>query len=145
MELGPVTGKNFNNVSEILSASFPVRYESDFFASLERSDCQFAYLNDFLIGCIVCRRDPLNVFYVLALATLAPYRRLGVASALLQWAETRALSLGCSQISLHVRASDAVAIAFYQSRGFVQTGRIAGYYPLDGDADALLLAKQIPA
>ncbi len=142
MELGPVTEKNFNNLSEILKATVPVTYDAEFFSSLDRGLCQFAYLSDFLVGAVACRRQS-EIFYVLALATLAPYRRRGVASALLVWAEARAKHLGCSEISLHVRASDADSQNFYLGRGFVQRERLAQYYPMPGDSEALHLVKKI--
>jgi ribosomal protein S18 acetylase RimI-like enzyme len=146
VELGPVTGKNLNNLSEIINATFPVKYGPEFFVTLDRSHCQFAYVNDFLIGCIACRRSEISqnsMLYVLALATLAPYRRRGVASALLVWAETHARTLGCTEISLHVRASDDDARRFYLQRGFVERARVPNYYPLPENSEALLLAKPV--
>ena len=142
VELGVTNEKNFKNLSEILNATFPVKYDADIFAALDRRLCQFAYVGDFLLGCVPCRRSE-NSLYVFALATLAPYRRMGVASALLAWTETRARALGCTEVSLHVRASEATSLKFYLARGFLERSRIDDYYPMAGDSQALLLAKTL--
>jgi ribosomal protein S18 acetylase RimI-like enzyme len=94
---------------------------------------------------VACRRSetPSPSFYILALATLVPYRRLGVASALLNWATAHAASLGLPEISLHVRASDEAATQFYLRRGFTVRAHIPHYYPMAEDSEALLLTKSI--
>jgi ribosomal protein S18 acetylase RimI-like enzyme len=92
--------------------------------------------------CLACKKVN-NSLYILALATLRPYRRRGLATALLRWAEDRARAVACTQVSLHARASDAEVIAFYLSRGFQQTERVPDYYPFPGDANAVVLTKTL--
>jgi ribosomal protein S18 acetylase RimI-like enzyme len=142
VELGLVTEKNINNMSEIVKATFPVKYEADFFPSLDRSLCHFGYVSDFLVSTVACRKEG-GQLYVLALATLKAYRGRGFASALLTWAETQAKALGCAEILLHVRASDEQVQRFYKQRGFEVKERVLNYYPMTDDSDALLLHKLV--
>jgi len=61
-------------------------------------------------------------------------QRLGVGRGLLTWLEESALVAGTFLIELELRATNAVARAFYESLGYHETGRIAGYYQRIEDA-----------
>ena len=71
---------------------------------------------------------------ILRVATLPPYRRLGLAAALLTEA-ARGLTL-----FLEVRAGNAPAVALYRGLGFSEVGRREGYYRNPPD-DALLMRR----
>lgn len=57
------------------------------------------------------------------LAVEPKYRRLGVATALLDFARKQALSFGKSTLSLDVESTNNQAVAFYLSKGFEQASQ----------------------
>src|ERR1051326_1685441 len=70
--------------------------------------------------------------YIGRVAVLPAYRRLGVASALMCWAEGHALALGLPAVQFGVRLQAPQNIRFYQSLGYQITeyAQHAGYdYP----------------
>lgn len=79
--------------------------------------------------------------YINNLAVLPPYRRLGIASALLErfrrWGEAEGLAF----LTLEVRASNAPAIALYAGHGYVQAGRRKNYYTHPRE-DAILMTLE---
>ena len=68
-------------------------------------------------------------------------RRRGIARALLQQAETAAVTRGCRAMRLEVRPDNRAALGFYRENGYETTEKIAGFYE-DG-ADAFRMCKQI--
>ena len=78
--------------------------------------------------------------YIANIAVDAAYRRMGVASALLEaffsYARTHALTL----LTLEVRAGNTAAQQLYQKYGFVENGRRRDYYRHPTE-DALLLCR----
>lgn len=74
------------------------------------------------------------------LAVVPEYRRRGVASALLEAAESRAKSRDCDYITLEVRRSNAPATALYESRGFTIVGERKNFYR-NPDEDAVIMTK----
>lgn len=77
--------------------------------------------------------------YIDNVAVAPPYRRMGVADALLS-AFVRFGEAHLAFLTLEVRPSNTAAIALYEKRGFVQAGRRKGYYT-DPREDALLLTR----
>lgn len=75
---------------------------------------------------------------ILNLAVQAGARRQGVGASLLREALAWSRSLGVEGVILEVRATNVVALTFYEKHGFCVVGRRARYYsdPVD---DALLL------
>ncbi len=61
-------------------------------------------------------------------------QRRGLGSALLGWLEQSALTAGTFVIGLELRATNAGARAFYEARGYRETGRVPGYYQSVEDA-----------
>ncbi len=78
------------------------------------------------------------------IATLPAYRRRGLARALLTGAENALLTRGVTALHLDVRVSNTVAIALYQSIGFIEDGIRRGFYSLPRE-DACLMTKRLPA
>ena|SRR5665213_947422 len=78
----------------------------------------------------------------LALLAVHPqHRNRGLGSLLMGWLEKPARVAGLVRIRLEARADNALAIGFYQRRGFSSAGRIAGYY--QGRVDAVRLEKPL--
>lgn len=61
-------------------------------------------------------------------------QRHGIGRALLGWLEETAVVAGTFVIQLELRESNAAARAFYEARGYRETGRVAGYYQRLEDA-----------
>ncbi|KAJ3118275.1 mitogen-activated protein kinase binding protein 1 [Physocladia obscura] len=77
-------------------------------------------------------RSSLASLYIMTIGVLAPYRRLGIGSALLSTLVTRAateLSLG--SIQLHVQTTNTDAMRFYAKHGFESVKFVEGYYRLN--------------
>ena len=80
--------------------------------------------------------------HVTSLAVLEPYRRRGLAQALMeQLHHHMAAYYGVEWVGLHVRQSNAPAEKLYQAFGYDATERITGYYQ-DGE-DAYLMKKRL--
>jgi ribosomal-protein-alanine N-acetyltransferase len=79
--------------------------------------------------------------HLLLLAVHPQRRRRGLATALLNWLEAVARTAAIQTIRVEARAENAGALAFYQSRGYAQTDRIAGYYR--GVEDGVRLEKAL--
>lgn len=69
------------------------------------------------------------------------YRRQGIARVLLNALEDALRARTVSSLTLEVRASNAPAIALYQSLGYDQVGRRPNYY-FKPKEDALILRKE---
>lgn len=78
---------------------------------------------------------------ILTLAVDPDHERRGNARALVIGGLTTTLAVDCPEVYLEVAATNAPAIALYQSLGFVQTGLRKGYYTHLGTTpvDALVL------
>lgn len=79
-------------------------------------------------------------FYVDSLATAEPFRRRGVAGALLGHAERRALELGLGSVALDTWVDNHAALALYEGAGFRELGRTGGRGGLPG---GVLLLKEL--
>jgi ribosomal protein S18 acetylase RimI-like enzyme len=75
---------------------------------------------------------PETCFYVDSLATAKPFRRRGVATALLAHAELRARELGLDSVALDTWVDNHAALALYQGQGFKELGRSTGRGGLPG-------------
>ncbi len=83
---------------------------------------------------------PEACFYVDSLATTEPFRRRGVARALLAQAESRALELGLGSVALATWVDNHAALALYEGAGFSELGRTRGRGGLPG---GVLLLKEL--
>ncbi|KAG0147732.1 hypothetical protein CROQUDRAFT_670324 [Cronartium quercuum f. sp. fusiforme G11] len=100
-----LTPNNVGTVRKINSVLFPVRYSEKFYAEILHESladfCKLIYFNDLPVGAVCCRveTDPTSVptygssvtpdhmpegkLYIMTLGVLAPYRRHGLATKLL--------------------------------------------------------------
>ena len=80
----------------------------------------------------------LDELHINNLAVLPPYRRQGVASALLDRVLAEGHSLGAAHATLEVRQSNEAAVRLYEACGFRVAGVRRQYYTKP-DEDALIL------
>lgn len=66
--------------------------------------------------------------YIPRVCVRSAYRRRGIASELMDTAETAARVYGCTDITLDVRESNSAAIALYESLGYRALGVRRGFY-----------------
>jgi len=69
------------------------------------------------------------------------HRHKGVASALMAWHESTALTAGIGTIYIEARASNQGARAFYSKLGYSEVQRVRGYY--SGIEDGVRFAKDL--
>ncbi|HUX73005.1 MAG TPA: GNAT family N-acetyltransferase [Steroidobacteraceae bacterium] len=88
---------------------------------------------------VVARRDAqISAFAILhvgddtahlnLLAVAPPHRRQGLGGRLIEWLCATTTAAGVFRINLELRAHNAAARAFYEKRGFAETGVVPGYY-----------------
>lgn len=82
---------------------------------------------------------------LLTLAVDLPFRRKGLASALLDDLHARAAEQGAEEIFLEVAETNAPAQGLYAGQGYREVGRRPGYYcPPGGEpVDALILYRSL--
>lgn len=90
----------------------------------------------------VCLMLTDEIGYIPRVCVRPAFRRRGVATALLDTAETAARVFGCTSITLEVRESNAAAIALYESLGYYPLGRRQGFYT-DPIEAALVMTRQV--
>jgi len=113
---------------------------------------KLAFYNDIFVGAICSRLEKdketnSTKLYIMTLAVLEPYKRLGIGSKLLQYVLDYAQSedgkkADIKEVYLHVQTSNQEALAFYQKFEFEITKERKGYYRLDSP-DAFFLTKKI--
>ena len=101
------------------------------------------------MGAICCRvedkSDGLHL-YVMTFVVLAPYRRRGIGSQLLESVlEAAEKDVSLKSIYLHVWTSNKLAQTFYGKYGFVNKETIKGYYKRIDPPDCFLLSKELHA
>ena len=73
--------------------------------------------------------------HLVLLAVDIPFRRRGIATALMDWLERVARNAGAFDVQLEVRADNLGAQTFYRRRGYHPVTRVTGYY--NGVEDAV--------
>jgi ribosomal-protein-alanine N-acetyltransferase len=77
---------------------------------------------------------------ILKVGVLPAYQRLGIGTRLMEAAYTEGIRRGCRRCFLEVRASNQVAIGFYNAHKFRVTGRRTDYYSNPAE-DALIMER----
>jgi [ribosomal protein S18]-alanine N-acetyltransferase len=89
--------------------------------------------------CITAHRG--SVGYIVTIDVLASYRRLGVATQLLEECEARLASAGVHAIHLETATNNQSAIAFWKKHGYRTRALKKDYYP--GGLDAFAMTKKV--
>eukprot|EP00899_Mesostigma_viride_P014663 jgi/Mesvir1/23198/Mv22662-RA.1 len=130
-----VRDKNVHQLRTLNLAIFPLRYQDKYFQDAMSAGefTKLAYYSDICVGAIACRLEKREGggahLYVMTLGVLAPYRRLGIGSTLLQ--NALELARGDENIKdayVHVQVNNSEAVAFYKKYGFETTETIKDYY-----------------
>ena len=91
LKFGELTDKNVEQFRILNYLSLPVVYSEDFYRKLfmYQRYSKLCYLKDVLVGAISCKYDHKDgepVIYIMTITVLKPYRRMGIASQLLDQA-----------------------------------------------------------
>lgn len=148
-ELGDVTVHNIKQLKRVNRVVFPVSYNDKFYKDvLEVGElAKLAYFNDIVVGAVCCREDKSEGqrrLYIMTLGCLAPYRRLGIGTVMLEHVLKICEADGnFDSVYLHVQVNNEEAIAFYQKFGFEIRETKENYYKRITPADALVLQKTL--
>jgi len=149
------TGEDLNRVMAINFECLPENYSSSFYRELfSRFPETFvvAETDGEIQGYIMCRVErgfsklrnlsPARLLHVVSIAVREPYRRKGIAKALMLEAMKRGpASYEATECYLEVRVGNEPAVKLYERLGFTKTKRNYGYY-LDGE-DAWVMSLSI--
>jgi len=148
------TPEDLDAVVKINRACLPENYPPEFFLDHYYNNPQLFWVAEVagkIVGYIMCRLEyGLSSFeraftrrvHVISIAVLPPFRRQGIATALMEKVLYRSTETGASEIYLEVRVSNTPAISLYRKLGFTAVKVIKSYY-LDGE-DAYLMARKLP-
>lgn len=150
------TKADLAEVVQINQTCLPENYSSSFYLDIHRRfplTFLVATMSGKVVGYIMCRVEigfsRISNFkiskkgHIISLAVLPPYRRQGVAHALLSKALQNVSEYGTKECYLEVRTSNELAIDLYKDFEFKNTRRIRSYYR-DGE-DAYVLTKALDA
>ena len=153
IELGDVTQHNINLLRRLNQVVFPVTYNDKFYQDVVRAGelAKLAYYNDIVVGAVCCREDledGQRRLYIMTLGCLAPYRRLGIGTVMLQHVLKVAHPKPDKDpvydaIFLHVQINNDGAIDFYKRFGFEVIETKEHYYKRIEPADAHVLQKTL--
>jgi ribosomal-protein-alanine N-acetyltransferase len=139
-------GEDLNKVMAINFECLPENYSSSFYRELfGRFPETFivAEVDSEIQGYIMCRVErgfskirnlsPARLLHVVSIAVREPYRRRGMAKALMLEAMKRGpVTYEVTECYLEVRVGNEPAVKLYEGLGFTKTKRNYGYY-LDGE------------
>jgi len=149
IELGDVTPHNIRQLKRLNQVVFPVSYNDKFYKDvLEAGElAKLAYYNDIVVGAVCCRVDLTENsrrLYIMTLGCLAPYRRLGIGSKMVEHVLNFVHKDGnFDSIFLHVQVNNDSAIQFYRKFGFEVVETKQHYYKRIEPADAHVLQKTL--
>jgi len=140
---------NIRQLKRINEVVFPVVYNDKFYKDiLEVGElAKLAYFNDIVVGAVCCRDDRTEDkrqkrLYIMTLGCLAPYRRLGIGSVMLEHILKICEADGTyDNVFLHVQVNNTSAISFYEKFGFEIVDRKENYYKKIEPADAYVLQR----
>ncbi|CAK5087184.1 unnamed protein product [Meloidogyne enterolobii] len=149
IELGDITKHNVMQLKRLNLAVFPICYNEKFYKEVINAGdlAKLAYFNDIIVGGVYCRIDNLDgikKLYIMTLGTLAPYRRFGVGTLLLEHVFSlcnKDIQIKC--VTLHVQTNNESALNFYKKFDFKVVGRVDKYYKRIEPDDAFVLEKEV--
>ncbi|KAF9435709.1 N-alpha-acetyltransferase 50 [Entomortierella beljakovae] len=150
--LGDITPNNLGQLKRLNTVLFPIVYNPSFYTDiLEVGEfAKIIYFNDVCVGAVCCRKEPIagsttENLYIATLGVLAPYRRLGLGSKLLEHilenANLSTTEPKIAKLYLHVQTNNEEALEFYKKYGFEIAETIENYYPQFDVQDAHRLEK----
>ncbi len=83
-----------------------------------------AEIDSVIVGTIMAGYDG-HRGWLYTVAVNPQYRRRGIGTKLVQYAEKALTAMGCLKINLQVRASNAEVVAFYEKLGYLTDGNIS--------------------
>lgn len=147
---GAVSEKNYGQLQKINEVSLPVRYTPSFYHKVVTEHgrfSRFAYFSDYTVAGLTARveeRGDEATVYVMTCCVLPAYRRLKIATSLMQNLIKEATQDPVLMaVYLHVWVSNAEALAFYSNLGFQTLERIENYYENISPPDGFLLCKRL--
>ena len=143
VDIRPLALADLNAIEVIERRSYPTPWSRSMFAgelAKPTSLCLGAFEDDRLAGYLIISRY-VDAWHVMNLAVTPPYRRLGVARALLDRLFEVTASDERRGYTLEVRVSNVGAIKLYERMGFVTRGVRRGYYT-DNREDALIMWRE---
>eukprot|EP00037_Helgoeca_nana_P020658 m.206229 g.206229 ORF g.206229 m.206229 type:complete len:166 (+) comp25344_c0_seq3:133-630(+) len=148
--LGDLTQHNVKQLKLLNSVIFPVSYTEKFYKNVLTSGelAKLAYFEDVIVGSVCCRVDTDDAgdqnLYIMTLGCLAPYRRHGIGSKMLEHVlEIAKKKPELATIMLHVQVSNDDAINFYKKHGFEVKETKKDYYQKIEPTDAHVLVKSL--
>jgi len=148
---GELTDKNIKQLKILNITCLPVSYPEKFYTGLlQKAELtKYAFFNDILAGAICSRiekdKDTGEVkLYIMTLAVLLPYRRLGIGTKLLDFVlEYAKKRPDIKAVSLNVQTNNETAISFYKHFGFIITKEEQNYYKKIDPPHAFFLTKRL--
>eukprot|EP00164_Ancoracysta_twista_P006989 GFYU01009841.1.p1 GENE.GFYU01009841.1~~GFYU01009841.1.p1 ORF type:complete len:196 (+),score=58.23 GFYU01009841.1:64-651(+) len=149
VDIDDVTDKNVEQVRNLNSVIFPVRYNEKFYTELLKRPSELqrlAYLSDIIVGSICTRIEiekEVKKLYIMTLGVLAPYRGGGIGGQLLNDVLDNQKAKGITEAFLHVQVNNKDAVKFYEKYGFSVGETVANYYKRISPSDAVVLRKTL--
>ena len=136
-----LTSNNINYIEQIFNLEKEIfknsAFSIDYLKTLIKNDNSFIYI--YLIDNQVCGYlmvlDSIDVYEILAIATIEEYRNKGIAQELLDKIKTK-------DIFLEVRESNQVAINFYKKNKFNQISIRKNYYS-EPNENAIIMKLEV--
>ena len=136
-----LTSNNINYIEQIFNLEKEIfknsAFSIDYLKTLIKNDNSFIYI--YLIDNQVCGYlmvlDNIDVYEILAIATIEEYRNKGIAQELLDKIKTK-------DIFLEVRESNQVAINFYKKNKFNQISIRKNYYS-EPNENAIIMKLEV--
>jgi len=175
LTFGEITEKNVGQLQVLNSVLFPVKYNEKFYTDLLRLHTPLtvlAYHNDILVGAVCCRVEShplqssssvvvvvvneagsadssstIKKLYIMTLGVLAPYRRLGIGSKLLEAALkfSKKEAPQAEVIFASVWTMNTSAVEFYKRHGFQIVKTVHEYYKNLDPGDCFVVEKNLKA
>ena len=141
-EIVPMSEDDIQSIAEIEKECFADPWSEDALKSeLGNENAVFlAAKTDGQVSGYIGVHTVLDESYIANVAVKGTFRRLGIGSMLLDYAEEKVRAKGCSFISLEVRVSNAPAIRLYEKHGYVSQGERKNFYSHPTE-NALIMTK----
>eukprot|EP00249_Psilotum_nudum_P004261 c17801_g1_i1 orf=427-951(-) len=140
---------NVVQLKKLSAVLFPITYQEKYYARALASGgfSKLACYGNNFVGCIACRIERTfggKRLCIMTLGILAPYRRLGIGSKLMENVlDLCARTPEILEVYLHVQTNNEEALEFYKKFGFEVIEIMQNYYKRIDPPDCFLLSKSI--